>query len=113
VYEAAGLQVNAVDSVSHALGDSLTVHGSLTRFPVSELVDCGAPPTGRNADSVDVKLFITTRLDAIPPSAAWMMNTVQAVAHPAGAPAIACRSRGTLERYLFDALRGRLTRSDP
>ena len=113
VYEAAGLRVNAVDSTAHALGDSLTVHGTLTRFAVSDLVDCGAPPTGRNADSVDVKLFITSRLDGIPPSSAWMMNTVQAVARPTGAPAIACRSRGTLERYLFDALRGRLARSEP
>ena len=115
VYEAAGLRVNASDNSAHALGDSLTVHGMLTRFPVSELVDCGTPPTGRNADSVDVSLFVTSRLDAAPSPAtgSWMMNTVQAVAHPAGAPPIACRSLGTLERYLFDALRGRLARADP
>jgi len=113
VYEAAGFHVNAVDSSAHALGDSITVRGMLTRFPVSDLVDCGTPPTGRNADSVDVRLFITSRLDAIPPSGAWMMNTVQAVARPTGAPPIACRSLGTLERFLFDALRGRLARSDP
>jgi hypothetical protein len=113
VYEAAGLRVNAVDTSSHALGDSLTVHGTLTRFPVSELVDCGARPTGRNADSVDVKVFVTSRLDPIPPSGAWMMNTVQAVAHPTDGPAITCKSLGTLERYLFDALRGRLARAEP
>jgi uncharacterized protein DUF922 len=115
VYEAAGLHVNASDSSAHALGDSLTVHGMLTRFPVSELVDCGTPPTGRNADSVDVKLFVTSRVDAAPPpgTGSWMMNTVQAVAHPAGAPPIACRSLGTLERYLFDGLHSRLARPNP
>jgi predicted secreted Zn-dependent protease len=113
VYEAAGLRVNAADSVAHALGDSILVHGMLTRFPVGDLVNCGTPPSGRNADSVDVTLFVTSRLEAIPPSDSWMMNTVQAVARPVGAPPIACRSLGTLERYLFDAMRGRLARSEP
>ena len=113
VYEAAGLHVNAADNSAHALGDSLTVHGMLTRFPVSEIVDCGASPTGRNADSVDVTLFVTSRIDANLGGAAGSTNTVQAVARPAGAPPIACRSLSTIERYLFDALRGRLARSDP
>ena len=110
VYEAAGFRVNARDSVAHALGDSITVRGMFTRFPVSDLVNCGTPPAGRNADSVDVALFVTSRLEPIPPSDSWMMNTVQAVAHPAGTAPIACRSLGTLERFLFDAMRGRLAR---
>ena len=113
VYEAAGLHVNAADSSAHALGDSLTAHGALGRFRVSELVDCGTPPTGRNADSVDVRVFVTSRFDTSSPSGSWMMNTVQAVARPSGAAPVACRSLGTLERYLFETLRGRLARSDP
>jgi hypothetical protein len=68
---------------------------------------------GRNADSVDVTLFVTSRIEPDLAGGSWMTNTVQAVARPAGAPPIACRSLSTLERYLFDALRGRLARSDP
>jgi predicted secreted Zn-dependent protease len=113
VYEAAGLHVNAADSAAHALGDSLVVHGMLTRFPASDLVNCGTPPAGRNADSVDVMLFVTSRIDADGAGASWMVNTVQAVARPIGAPPIACRSLGALERYLFQALRTRLARPDP
>jgi hypothetical protein len=85
----------------------------VTRFPTSDLVNCGTPPAGRNADSVDVLLFVTSRIDRDGGGGSRMTNSVQAVAHPAGAPPIACRSLGTLERYLFETLRGRLARSDP
>ena len=112
VYEAAGLQINAADNSAHAVGDSLTVHGMLTRFPVSELVDCGTLPGGRTADSMDVRIFVTSHVEARPPGA-WMTNTVQAVARPTGAPAMVCRSLGTLERYLLDALRARVARPGP
>lgn len=113
VYEAAGLHVNAADNSAHALGDSVIAHGMLTRFSVSALVDCGALAGGRNADSVDVRLFVTSRVDSRPPTGSWMTNTVQAVARPTNAPPIACRSLGTLERYLLDALRARVGRAEP
>jgi predicted secreted Zn-dependent protease len=112
-YEAVGLHVNAADNSAHALGDSIVVHGMLTRFPTSDLVNCGTPPGGRNADSIDVLLFVTSRIDGDGGGGSRMTNSVQAVAHPTGAPPIACRSLGTLERYLFETLRGRLARSDP
>jgi predicted secreted Zn-dependent protease len=109
-YAAADLAINATDSSAHAVGDSITARGTVGAIPVSELLDCGAPPTGRNADSVDVALFVTSRLEARPPSGTTVATTVQAIAHPAGAAPIACRSRGVLERRVFNALRGVLAR---
>ena len=104
-YAASDLTVNAIDSSHHAVGDSLTVHGRIGAVPANQIIDCGTPPTGRNADSVDVALFVTSRLDVNQAMGSVVTNTVQAVAHPSGAPPIACRSRGVLERQLLDALR--------
>jgi len=109
-YAATDLAINAVDSSAHAVGDSITVRGRIGTVPVSQLLDCGTPPTGRNADSVDVALFVTSRLEVSQPSGSTVTNTVQAIARPSGAAAIACRSRGVLERRLFEALRGYLAR---
>ena len=109
-YAAAGLVINATDSAAHAVGDSLTVHGRIGTVPVSEALDCGTPPAGRNTDSVDVALFVTSRLEASQPSITELTNTVQAVARPPGGAPFACRSRAVLERRLFEALRSELTR---
>lgn len=108
-YAASGLAINAVDSSQHAVGNSLTVHGRIGVGAASDIIDCGTPPTGRNADSVDVAVFVTSRLDVNQPAGSVMTNTVQAVAQPSGAPPIACRSRGVLERRLWDALRSHVT----
>jgi hypothetical protein len=109
-YAASDLAVNDVDSVAHAVGDLMLVRGRIGAVPVSEVVDCGTPPTGANADSVDVALFVTSRLEPAQPSGSMVTNTVQAVARPKGVPPIACRSRGVLERRLLDALRGLIAR---
>jgi hypothetical protein len=109
-YAAAGLTINAVDSAAHVVGDSINVRGRVGMVPVSELLDCATAPTGSTADSVDVTLFVTSRLEASRPSGSAVTNTVQAIARPSGSSAIACRSRGVLERRLFDALRGSLAR---
>ncbi|MEP6619171.1 MAG: DUF922 domain-containing protein [bacterium] len=107
-YAAAGLTVNATDSSAHAVGDSLTVRGTIAGTPLGEVVDCGVLTSGQVADSIAVTLFITSRLEATVPSGSTMTNTVQAFTRPAGAAAVACRSRGVLERRLMDALRSRL-----
>jgi len=110
VYAAVDLAIDATDSTAHAVGDSLTARGKIGASSLSELIDCGTPPMGRNADSVDVALFVTSRLEVREPSNIWMTNTVQAVARPTGAPPILCRSSGALERRLFAALRRELAR---
>jgi len=107
-YMAANLSIKVVDTTAHAVGDSMTVRGTIAAMPMSEVVDCGAPPLGRHADSVDVSIFVTSRLDAGEASGSMVTNTVQAVARPAGAAPIACRSRGVLERRLFELLLNRL-----
>ena len=108
-YAAVGLTTNVIDSTTHAIGDSLTVRGKIAGTPLSEVVDCGVPPSGRAADSVAVTLFITSRIEASAPSGSTMTNTVQAFTRAAGTAAIACRSRGVLERQLLLELRRRLT----
>jgi predicted secreted Zn-dependent protease len=110
VFASVDLAINATDSTAHAVGDSLTARGKIGASPLSDLIDCGTPPTGRNADSVDVALFVTSRLELSPPLTLAMTATVQAVAHPAGAAPILCRSSGALERRLVAALRRELAR---
>jgi predicted secreted Zn-dependent protease len=85
-YSAMGLTVNAVDSAAHIVGDSMTVRGKLGAIPVGELLDCAGLPSGVDADSVDVALFVTSRLEGGDQSsdAATVVNTVQAIA-PRGA----------------------------
>jgi len=107
-FAANGLTINAVDSAAHAMGDSLVVRGTIGTVAVTETIDCGTPPAGRNADSVDVSLFVTSHLEVSDSSASTVTNTVQAVARPSGAPPILCRSRGVLELRLFESLRSRL-----
>ena len=102
------LTVNAVDSVSHVMGDSTTIRGKFGPLAADEVVDCGRPPTGRHADSVAVSLFITAKLEPGDSLGAWVTNTVQAVARPAGAAPILCGSRGVIERKLFEAIRSRV-----
>ena len=110
VYTAVDLTINATDSLAHAVGDSLTVRGKIGASPLSDVINCGTPPIGRNADSVDVALFVTSRLEASEPSGVIIISTVQAVAHPVGAAPMLCRSSGVIERRLFEALRRELGR---
>lgn len=99
-----GLAINATDSVAHAAGDSLTVRRRLGETPLGELLDCSAAGS-TNADALDVTLFVTSRLEPRTPSGTVVLNTVQSIARPPNAPPVACRSRGVLERRLFQALR--------
>ena len=103
------LTVNASDSASHVVGDSTTLHGKLGSLNADDVIDCGRPPTGRHADSVAVSLFVTARLEPSDSLGAWVVNTVQAVARPAGAGPILCGSRGVIERRLFEAIRTRVS----
>jgi len=109
-FTAIELAVNASDSAAHVAGDSITVRETVGNTPVSEIIDCGTPPTGRNADSVDVSLFLTSRLESIRPDSTIVTNTLQAVARAAGGVAIVCRSRSVLELRLLEALRERVVR---
>ncbi len=109
-FAANGLTISATDSSVHAVRDSVVARGTIGTLPVSELVDCGAPPTGRNADSVAVALFVTSRLEPSQPDTTTVMTAVLAfVRPPEGAP-IACRSRGVLERRLFESLLNQVAR---
>ena len=109
-FEANGLAINAADSTAHAAGDSITVRKTVGSLRVSEAIDCGKPPAGRNADSVDVALFLTSRLESNQPNVTAVTNTVQAVVRVRGGVPIVCRSRSVLERRLMDALLVQLTR---
>ena len=110
VYTAVGLTINATDTVAHAVGDTRTARGKVGALALSQLIDCGAPPIGRNADSVDVALFVTSRLEPSQASNIAVTNTVQAVAHPPGSAPISCRSSGAIERRLLEELRRELAR---
>lgn len=109
-FAANGLTINATDSSAHAIGDSLTARGMIGPVHMGDVVDCGTPPTGRNADSVDVTLFVTSRLEARDSATTMAMTTVQAVVRPSDGTPVACRSRAILERRLFEALLTQIAR---
>jgi predicted secreted Zn-dependent protease len=100
-YAAAGLSINATDADKHIAGDSLTVRGTIAGTSLGKIVDCSP----RDADSVAVTMLITSRLTTNSDVGTTMTNTIQAYTRPAGAPAVACRSRGVLERRLLDEMR--------
>ena len=80
-------------------------------MPVSEVVDCGGLPAGVDVDSVDVALFVTSRLEGGQATdTTAVVNTVQAIARPQGVAPLACRSRAVLERRVFEALLARMVR---
>ena len=113
-FAANDLTINAVDSAARAVGDSMVVRGTIGRGAASDIIDCGTPVTGLNADSVDVSLFVTARLEANDSSASTVTSTVQAVARPPRAAPLLCRSRGVLERRLLEALlRGLIGSTSP
>jgi predicted secreted Zn-dependent protease len=107
-FSAIDLNVNAVDSASHVVGDSTTLHGTFGSLTPDAVVDCGRPPTGRHADSVAVSLFVTAKLERGDSLGTWVTNTVQVVAKPVGAAPISCGSRGVIERRLLEAIRSRI-----
>ncbi len=109
-YAAHGLVINATQISLHAVADTFTARGTVGSVPVSSIVDCGTPPTGRHADSVAVTMSVTSRLEQGRSSTTTVTNTVAAIVRqPEGAP-IVCRSRGVLERRLFEALLNQITR---
>jgi predicted secreted Zn-dependent protease len=109
-FTAIGLKVDAVDSTARVAGDLMTVRGTIGLLPVSDFVECPGMPAGFAADSVDVVVFVTSRLEpGASANAAEVTNTVQALARPLGTAAVACRSRGVMERRLLEALRLRLS----
>ena len=109
-FAANGLTINTTDSAAHAVGDSLTARGMIGPLHVGDVVDCGTPPTGHNADSADVALFVTARLEPRDPATTLATTSVQAVVRPPQGTPIACRSRALLERRLFEALINQIAR---
>jgi len=109
-YAAHGLVINATQPLMHAVADTFTARRTIGSVAVSAIVDCGTPPTGRNADSAAVTMSVTSRLEPVQSSTTTVTNTVAAIIRqPEGAP-IVCRSRGVLERRLFEALLNQVTR---
>jgi predicted secreted Zn-dependent protease len=109
-YAANGLAINSTESSLHVVADTFTARGTIGTVPVSDIVDCGTPPTGRNADSVAVSMSVTSRLEPSQPSTTTVTNTLAAIVRqPEGAP-IGCRSRGVLERRLFETLLNQVAR---
>ena len=110
-YAAVDLAVDVVDSAARVMGDTMTVRGKVGEIQVSQLLECTGLPAGVDADSVNIALFVTSRLEAGPSTdVTAVMNTVQAIARPPGVAPVACRSRAVIERRLFEALRSRVVR---
>jgi hypothetical protein len=110
-YASVDLKINAVDSAARVVGDSMTVRGRVGVIPVSQLLRCTGLPVGVDVDSVDVALFVTSRLSSGQVTdTTWVTNTVQAIARPPGVASVACRSRAVIEGRILDALRGRILR---
>ena len=108
-FRAIELSIDAIDSTAKVVGDSMTVRGTIGWVAVSEVLDCVGLSAGVAVDSIDVAVFVTSRLEGGQSGEATSVtNTVQAIARPPGVAPLACRSRSVIERRLLEALRIRL-----
>ena len=108
-YRSIDLSIDAIDSTAKVVGDSMTVRGKIGTIPVSEMLDCVGLPASVAVDSIEVALFVTSRLEGGQAGdATSVTNTVQAIARPPGVAPLACRSRSVMERRLLEALRLRV-----
>ena len=114
-YTSVDLQIDLADSVARVVGDSMTVRGTIGPVAVSQLIECVGLPPGVDVDSIDVGVFVTTRVEERVAGGGQstetaVTNTVQAIARPPSVAPVACRSRAVIERRLYEALRTRILR---
>jgi len=111
-YAAAGLTVNAVDTVTRSVGFAGTLRTQIGDTPMSKFFNCGSQ-VDANADRYDIHLFIASQVGRDPKSGRIVVTTGLRVAGQS--PAFAstrtkCVTLGELERRIWAALEAELGR---
>ena len=83
-FEQLGIPITQADDATHTIANGgLKLRRQLGSTPLSRYIDCGTTQIGENADSYDVYLTITTRVDEEQSSGVSIMHTTfEALARP-------------------------------
>jgi len=105
-YNAVGITVNGIDSVSHTIGFAGIIRQKLGGVRLSKYFRCGSQ-MGENADSYDIILYMASQMGRDPQSGHVLVKTSLRVS--ARSPAFAstktmCVTTGELERRLNAAI---------
>ena len=111
-FDKLAIPITQADDATHTIANSgLKLRRVLGDAPLSRYIDCGTTQIGENADSYEVFLTITTKLDEEPSSGLSIMRTTfEALARPIAFSReySRCSSKGVLEKKLVEAVQAQL-----
>lgn len=111
-YEALGIPITDADNATHTISNGgLKIRRVLGTTSLSRYIDCGTTQIGENADSYDVFLTISTRVDEAPASGlSTLRTTFEAMARPIAFSRdyARCSSKGELEKRITEAVKSQL-----
>jgi hypothetical protein len=112
-YQSLGVPLTTSDVTTHVAGNiGLNVRRRLGSTPLVRYIDCGNSQMGPSADTYDVRLTVTTRLQADSVAGTKLSTLVEAVGRPVAFSGeySRCSSLGVLEARLTDAVKAELQR---
>lgn len=111
-FESLGIPITEVDNATHTIANGgLKLRRELGKVSLSRYIDCGTTQIGENADSYDVYLTITSRVQEDPGSGLSVLRTnFEAMAKPVAFSRdyARCSSKGELEKRLVAAVKSQL-----
>jgi hypothetical protein len=113
VYDSLAIPTALFDAKTHVISNQGSkVRQRLGKVPLSRYIECGTTQIGPNAESYDVQLSVTTRVDPGTPTGARISTTVESAAKPVAFSQeySRCSSKGELELRIADLVKARLAR---
>ena len=111
-FEQLGIPITQADDATHTIANGgLKLRRQLGSTSLSRYIDCGSTQIGENADSYDVYLTITSRVDEEPTSGTSILRTTfEAMARPIAFSRdyARCSSKGELEKRLVESVKSQL-----
>jgi hypothetical protein len=111
VYESLGIPVTDRDPTTRTMGNtSYKVRRRLGEVALSRYLDCGSTQGAPSADSYEILLSVSTRVQPGTLDSTTVSVTVNAMGRPVflSAEYVRCGSMGGLERRFFDTLNAKL-----
>lgn len=113
VYDSLGVAVTDRDSAARTIGNSsFKIRRRFGDVPLSRYLDCGSTQGAPSADSYEILMSMTTRLQSGRGDSTTVSTTVDAMGRPVflSSEYIHCGSKGGIEKRFFDILRAELLR---
>lgn len=107
-YDSLGIPVTRVDVSERVVAnDGVKLRRRLGKVPLTRYLDCGSAQAGPNAETYEVHLAVTTRLQPDSAGGTTATTMLQASARPVlfAGDHVACGSTGELERSIESMLR--------